>query len=202
MQAILIAYGTTDGHTGRIAAFLGSVLQTRGAQIDIIRVGVDGADPSPERYDAVVVAGSLQAGGYQRALRRWVRRHADALNTLPTAMISVCLGILQKDPKVWADLDARVNRFLKETGWQPSVVKIVAGALLYTRYGWLKRWIMRRITRNAGVETDPSRDYVYTDWDDLRLFAVGFQRRGSGKAFEEPAACCVAGVDRPLGAAT
>jgi menaquinone-dependent protoporphyrinogen oxidase len=202
VQAILIAYGTTDGHTARIAGFLGSMLQTSGAQIDIIRVGVDGADPSPQRYDAVVVAGSLQAGGYQRPLRHWVRRHAHALNTLPTAMISVCLGILQKDPKVWADLDARVNRFIEETGWQPSVVKIVAGALLYTHYGVLKRWIMRRITRKAGVETDPSRDYIYTDWDDLRLFAEGFLRRGSGKAPEEPAACCVAGVARPMGAAT
>jgi menaquinone-dependent protoporphyrinogen oxidase len=202
VQAILIAYGTTDGHTARIAGFLGSVLQTSGAQLDIIRVGVDGADPSPERYDAVVVAGSLQAGGYQRPLRGWVRRHADALNTLPTAMLSVCLGILQKDPKVWADLDARVDRFIEETGWHPSVVKIVAGALLYSRYGWLKRWIMRRITRKAGVETDPSRDYIYTDWDDLRLFAEGFLRRVSGKVPAEPAACRVAGVARPLGAAT
>jgi menaquinone-dependent protoporphyrinogen oxidase len=197
VQAILIAYGTTDGHTAKIAAFMGSVLRSTGAQVDIVRVWVDGADPYPERYDAVVIAGSLQAGGYQRALKGWVRRHADALNLLPTAMISVCLGILQKDPKVWADLDQRVNRFIKDTGWQPSVVKIVAGALLYTRYGWLKRWIMHRITRKAGVETDPTRDYIYTDWDDLRLFSEGFLRRGSG--LEEPR---VREVARPMGAAT
>jgi menaquinone-dependent protoporphyrinogen oxidase len=202
VQAILIAYGTTDGHTADIASFVGGVMRSAGAQVDVIRAGVDGADPYPEHYDAVVVAGSLQAGGYQRPLRGWVRRHAAALNRQPGAMISVCLGILQKDQRVWADLDAKVNLFLKETGWQPSVVKIVAGALLYSRYGWLKRWIMRRITRKAGVETDPSRDYIYTDWDDLRLFAEGFLRRGSGKALEEPAACCVAGVARPLGAAT
>lgn len=198
MQAILIAYGTTDGHTAKIAAFMGSVLRSTGSQVDIIRAGVDGADPYPERYDAVVVAGSLQAGGYQRALKGWVRRHAGALSRVPTAMISVCLGCLQKDPKVWADLDARVNRFIKETGWQPSVVKIVAGALLYTRYGWLKRWIMHRITRKAGVETDPTRDYVYTDWDDLRLFSEGFLRRGYGEAPERPGAREVA---RPMGAA-
>lgn len=196
MQAILIAYGTTDGHTAKIAAFMGSVLRSTGAQVDIVRVGVDGADPYPERYDAVVVAGSLQAGGYQRALKGWVRRHADALSRVPTAMISVGLGCLQKDPEVWADLDQSVNRFIKETGWQPSVVKIVAGALLYTRYGWLRRWIMRRITRKAGVETDPTRDYIYTDWDDLRLFSEGFLRRGSG--LEEPGAREVA---RPMGAA-
>jgi menaquinone-dependent protoporphyrinogen oxidase len=182
VQAILIAYGTTDGHTARIAAFTGTVLEGAGAQVDIIQVGRGRADPSPERYDAVVVAGSLHGGRYQRALHRWVRRHAAALNEQPTAMISVCLGILQKDPKVWVDLDAKINLFLKETGWQSSVVKIVAGALLYTHYGWLKRWIMHRITRKAGVETDPTLDYIYTDWDDLRLFAEGFLRRPAVRA--------------------
>jgi menaquinone-dependent protoporphyrinogen oxidase len=147
VQAILIAYGTTDGHTARIAAFMGTVLEGAGAQVDIIQVGRGRADPSPERYDAVVVAGSLH-----------------------------------EDPKVWVDLDAKINLFLKETGWQSSVVKIVAGALLYTHYGWLKRWIMHRITRKAGVETDPTLDYIYTDWDDLRLFAEGFLRRPAVRA--------------------
>ena len=89
MQAILIAYGTTDGHTADIASFLGGVMRSAGAQVDIARAGVAGADPSPERYDAVVVAGSLHGGRYQRALHRWVGRHAAALSRQPTAMISV-----------------------------------------------------------------------------------------------------------------
>ena len=182
MRAILIAFGTTDGHTATIATFMGSVLRDAGSRVEVIRVGVGRADPDPDNYSAVIVAGSLHAGGYQRPLRRWVQRHAAALNHKPTVMISVCLGILQKDPKVWAELDARVNLFIKQTGWQPSVVKIVAGALPYTRYGWLTRWIMRRMTRKAGVETDPTRDYVYTDWEDLRLFAEGVLRRPAVRA--------------------
>ena len=57
---------------------------------------------------------------------------------------------------------------------------------------------MRRITRKAGVETDPARDYIYTDWEDLRLFASGLLRRISGEQ-EAPGAREVA---RPMGAAT
>ncbi len=202
MSSILVVFGTTDGHTARIATFLGAILRGAGAQVDVVRAGVGGADPSPVLYDAVVAAASVHAGGYQRALRGWVRRHAGDMSDKPTAMISVCLGILQKDPKVWADLDGIVDRFVRQTGWQPSVVKIVAGALPYTRYGWLKRFVMRRITRKAGMETDPTRDYEYTDWEDLRLFAAGFLRRVSGEEPAEAAACCVTGVARPLGAAS
>jgi menaquinone-dependent protoporphyrinogen oxidase len=50
----------------------------------------------------------------------------------------------------------------------------VAGALLYRKYGFLKRWIMKRIVARAGGDTDTSRDYEYTDWNDMRAFAKEF----------------------------
>ena len=180
MRRILIAYGTTDGHTARIAAFLGEALRSGGASVDIARAGVAGADPDPAGFDAVIVAASVHAGGYQRALRGWVTRHAGELGRKPTAMISVCLGVLEKHPKAWAELDRIVDRFMEKTGWRPSVVKIAAGAVPFTRYGWLKRAVMRRIMRRSGADLDPARDHVYTDWEDLRLFAMGFLRRSRG----------------------
>jgi len=33
---------------------------------------------------------------------------------------------------------------------------------------------MKRIVRKAGGDIDTSRDYEYTDWDDLRRFAGEF----------------------------
>jgi menaquinone-dependent protoporphyrinogen oxidase len=91
--------------------------------------------------------------------------------------VSACLGILQRDPKVTAELDAIVHRFLDPIGWQPTIIKPVAGALLYTKYNIFMRWIMKRIARKAGGDTDTSRDYDYTDWNDLRMFADEFGRR-------------------------
>ena len=58
--------------------------------------------------------------------------------------------------------------------------KTVAGALPYTKYGWLKKWIMRRIVAKAGGDTDTTRDYEYTDWNDVREFARAFAQRLEG----------------------
>jgi len=88
--------------------------------------------------------------------------------------VSVCLGVLQQDVRVIRELDEIVERFGIDTGWSPERVKIVAGALPYTRYGWLKRHMMRRIVGQAGGDTDTSRDYEYTDWHDLGVFAETF----------------------------
>lgn len=176
MSRVLILYGTTDGHTRSVAESLGRALQLGGHAVDVIEAAR--ANPAAREYSAVIVAASLHAGGYQAAVEQWVREHARDLAARPTAFVSVCLGILQRgDAAVMADLDAMVRRFGEKTGWQPGSVKFVAGALLYTRYNVFKRWIMRRIAAKAGGDTDTSRDYVYTDWADLRRFADEFGRR-------------------------
>ena len=55
-----------------------------------------------------------------------------------------------------------------------DVVGLFAGALVYTRYGWLKRRIMRRIAEADGRDVDTSRDHEYTDWQAVREFTTDF----------------------------
>ena len=69
-----------------------------------------------------------------------------------------------------------VARFAVETGWTPPHTKQVAGALLYRKYNFFMRWVMKRIAAKAGGDTDTSRDYEYTDWNDVRAFASQFGR--------------------------
>ena len=116
----------------------------------------------------------MHAGTYQKQVRRWVRSHAPELNRKPTAFVSVSLSVLQQDPKTQRDLRAIVDRFTAEAGWKPTVVKQVAGALLYRQYNWFLRRVMKRIVAKAGGDTDTTRDYEYTDWKDLRSFAELF----------------------------
>jgi menaquinone-dependent protoporphyrinogen oxidase len=172
MPRILILYGTTHGQTGKIARYLGDVLRNEPHHVDV----ADAASrpPKPDGYDAVIVAASLHAQGYQRAVRRWVRRHVTVLNTKPTALVSVCLGVLQQDDTVQREVAAIPRQFADASGWHPAMVKVVAGALPYTRYNMLTRWIMRRIVARAGGDTDTTRDYEYTDWADLKTFATAF----------------------------
>jgi menaquinone-dependent protoporphyrinogen oxidase len=185
MPRILIVYGTTYGHTATVAGAIAVALRARGARVDIATASP--AAPAPAGYDGVIVAASIVAGGYQKPVIRWVRQHRAALDTVPTAFVSVCLGVLQADPAVQRTLGELVERFKTLTGWTPGEVKLVAGALLYTHYNWILRLLMKRIARKAGGGTDTRRDYVYTDWADLDAFARLFARR-VGAATALPAA--------------
>lgn len=175
MARILVTFATTDGQTAKIARAIAARFTTLGHQADLVDAAVH--DVSPRDYDAVVAAGSIHVGGYQRALARWVHDRAPQLNGRPTAFVSVCLGVLQREAQVQRDLAAIATKFLDAAGWQPLEVKMVAGALKYTQYNPLERWAMKRIAAKAGGDTDTSRDYEYTDWADVDRFVDRFAAR-------------------------
>ncbi len=178
MPRILILYGTTDGQTAKIARFLRDEFRDLEVEAEVVLAAPD--SPGPEAYGGVIVAASLHAGGFQRSVRRWVHQHRAGLAGRPAAFLAVCLGILEKNPKTDAELQRLVGQFAKQTEWTPPEVRFVAGALPWSKYGWLKTWVMKRIVARAGGDTDTSRDYEYTDWAELRRFAEAFAGRCGG----------------------
>jgi len=185
MTHILIVYGTTDGHTRKIAQVLAENLRAKRCSVDILDAGSTLWRLSPEAYDGVIVAASLHIGDYQKTVGRWVRMYAPMLNGLPTAFLSVCLAVLEHGTEARADVLRIMQRFLTRCGWRPSMTRMVAGAVLYTRYGWLKRHMMKRIVAKAGGDTDTTRDFEYTDWNDLRAFAMDFAELAARRPAEK-----------------
>lgn len=184
MSRVLILYGTTDGHTKKIAAALSDTLRAEHCAVTVVDAAAVTADVRPEQFDAVLIAASVHARGHQRSVARWVHAYAAQLNRMPTAFLSVCLGVLERKPEVQREVVEIMRRFEREAGWQPTVDKVVAGALLYRNYGLIKRWIMRRIVAKGGGETDTSKNYEYTDWEALRVFARDFARHQLGATQE------------------
>ena len=71
----------------------------------------------------------------------------------------------------------RLRRAIEQqTGWRPTRSRLFSGALLYTHYGFLERHVMKKIAQDkpGHLETDTSRDYVYTEWDGVKHFAEDF----------------------------
>ena len=63
----MVLYGTTDGHTRKIALALAGVLKWEGNCVDVIDTKHVSPDVRPEGYDGVVIAGSIHIGNFQRA---------------------------------------------------------------------------------------------------------------------------------------
>jgi menaquinone-dependent protoporphyrinogen oxidase len=69
-----------------------------------------------------------------------------------------------------------VDQFKQQTGWDPAKVALFSGALRYTRYGFVKRRMMKKIAEEkpGSLATDTSRDYIYTEWDEVERYTEEF----------------------------
>ena len=132
------------------------------------------ADLAPARldaYDVVVLGGSIHVGRHQKALEAFAKAHHDELNRRPSAFFSVSLTAVNPDEEHQATARKLADEFLAATEWTPDAVAVFGGALKYRRYNVVKRFILRRIARKEGGDTDTSRDWEYTDWEAVRSFA-------------------------------
>jgi menaquinone-dependent protoporphyrinogen oxidase len=175
MAKLLLVYGTVDGQTRKIALAIADELRKLGHEVEATDAR---SAPSPLGYQGVVVGAPVHYSGFPAVLRHWVKDHSIELSRKASAFYSVCLGVLQKDDPQAQENERKIVRdFLDWSGWTPQAWTLFAGALLYTRYGWLKRAVMRLVAGWAGGDTDTSRDFEYTDWEDVRKFAREFSSR-------------------------
>jgi menaquinone-dependent protoporphyrinogen oxidase len=173
-----VFFATREGHTERVAERIAADLRILGFDVDVLPI----RRPLPfslSNYSAAVLAASVHGGSHEKEMVRFVKDHRVELEAMTTAFLSITLseaGAERQDatPAQHAqfvqDVDRMLGKFFNETKWLPTMSKPVAGALLYTRYNFLLRLIMRQIAKKAGAATDTSRDYVYTDWVGLDKF--------------------------------
>ena len=172
MGSVPVFCATTEGQTYRIASEIAATLRQQGfvSEVHCLSEAMPPIDWVNVR--GVVVGASIHAGRHQRIAVEFARREAPHLSVRPSAFFSVSLSAASRNP---AEVDAARGlavSFGRQVGWQPTRILSVAGALAYSRYGFLTRQIMRCIAWREGAPTDTSRDYEFTDWNAVRQFAL------------------------------
>jgi menaquinone-dependent protoporphyrinogen oxidase len=177
MSELPVFFATTDGQTRRIAEAFAAHARMLGIDSHAIEVTSPQAKGfSWHRARGVVLAASVHAGAHQGEAEAFVRGHLAEFNDRPSMFLSVSLSICSKLPE---DVDAArrlAALFPAHLGWKVGRVVGVAGRLAYSKYGILKRFVMRRIAARSGGPTDTSRDHELTDWNELRGVAADMVR--------------------------
>lgn len=173
MKPYLVLYATREGHTELIAEHLRETMSSRGVAAHIVDAAQLPGNFRLEDYHGALIAASVHVQHHEKEVTHFVKQHREQLESMPTVFLSVSLSeagaenpenSLEQRNKSAADVQRMIDRFLAETRWCPSRITAVAGALLYTKYNFLIRFIMKRIAAHEGGGTDTTRDYDYTDW--------------------------------------
>jgi menaquinone-dependent protoporphyrinogen oxidase len=172
MCDVPVLYATSEGQTRRIAERIAQRLRQDG--VDAKAILIDSSEAARIDWDhirGVCVGASLHAGRHQASAVAFARRYKQRLLACPSLFFSVSLAAASKNPSEVAEARRIAESFATLTGWQPQRIACIAGRLAYTQYGWLTRWFMRRIALKEGESGDTSRDYEYTDWNQVVTLA-------------------------------
>lgn len=169
-RSIAVLYATTHGHTEQVARRIADVA-TR-ADAVAYAFDIDNLAPSFafEQYDLIVFAGSVEFGRHQRRLARFVKRNREKIARVDTAFVSVSGAAIK--PEGHEQAAKYAEQFFEQTAWRPITSLLVGGAYSFTRYGFLVKWMMKRLAAQHGYSTDTTRDYDYTNWSEVERFAV------------------------------
>ncbi|HKW49972.1 MAG TPA: flavodoxin domain-containing protein [Gemmatimonadaceae bacterium] len=171
---VLVLYGTSYGQTTRIAARIANRIEESGAVVSFHDIRELRMDAHLESYDAVIIGASVIRGRHQRAVQEFVSQHCEMLNVLPTAFFSVSGSAASPDERGRADARRCAESFLRATHWRPAITELVGGAMAYTKYGPLLRWIMKQIAKRNHGPIDTSCDHEMTDWAQVMRFSDRF----------------------------
>ncbi len=173
MMKILMVYESVEGHTRRVAERIKSVLDEAGNTVTLVSCKSASPDLLAES-DAILLGGSIHAGRHNNKVVRFANDHREALVAKPNAFFLVCLTAKSDAPEDQAEVANYLKDFEQRSGFSPNRSQAFAGALLYTQYNFLKRGLMKYITKKQGGDTDTSRDFVYTDWEAVEAFGRAF----------------------------
>jgi menaquinone-dependent protoporphyrinogen oxidase len=171
---VLILYGTNYGQTAKVALRVADLLEESGCIVSCYDVRELPRGVVLSEYDAVVIGASVIRGRHQRAVQAFVSRYYNMLNGMPTAFFSVSGSAASPDERGRADARRCAEEFLRATHWRPAMTELIGGAMAYTKYGPVLRWIMRQIAKRNGTPTDTTRDHEMTDWAHVTTFAERF----------------------------
>lgn len=177
---VLIAYGTTEGQTRKIAEHVAGRLGAGGHAAELFDSARPPADPQIADFDAVVVIASIHQQAHPAHVARFVQAHLDPLQLKPSLFMSVSLSAAFDESR--AEAQAYVDRFLADTGWQPTRTHLVAGALLRSQYDYFEQQIVEHVVLKGRETAGAEGDRELTDWDDLSQTVEAFMRSAGEQA--------------------
>jgi menaquinone-dependent protoporphyrinogen oxidase len=165
---ILVLFASSHGQTRAITEALAARLREQGAEVEVVDAETR-RPPPPTAYDIVGFSSRVHDGEHAPSIIGYIDRHRSELLARQTFFVSVSLTA--SDQPHLPDPGGYIRGTVYATSWRPDQFAAIAGGLPYRRYGAIRRLLMKVWSSRHGQPVDTSRDYVFTDWGEVRAFA-------------------------------
>ena len=167
----LIIYSSTDGHTKKICEVIKENLINKDDHhlISIEKV----SEANIESYENIIIGASIRYGNHNRKVFDFIEKNLHFLEKKNNAFFSVNV-VARKNEKNTPETNPYIKKFLSRTKWKPKKLGVFAGKVDYPNYNFLNKQVIRFIMFITKGPTDTKKTYEFTNWDDVKKFALEF----------------------------
>ena len=168
MKDTLVVYSTIDGQTKKICEKIISTAYEN-TSIDMCSVD-DVATFNLKDYNKIIVGASIRYGKHSPKIYEFVDNNIVILKEKFTAFFTVNV-VARKEHKNTPETNPYMKKFLKLSNWEPNILGVFAGRIDYPSYKFIDKQMIRLIMFITKGPTDTSKEYEFTDWDEVERFS-------------------------------
>ncbi len=158
----LIAYGTIEGQTGKIAEFVKDLAEQAGEEVLLFDTGDKITDVSFDGVEKAILAASVHERRHPKPFEVFLSANRSRLEKLKTLLLSVSLSAAF--PEGMDEAQDYADEMEMRTGLKPDDELLVAGAVKTERYDFYAMQVLRHVVLQ-GREFDSSEtSHEFTDW--------------------------------------
>ena len=175
-MTLLIAYGTIEGQTGKIARFVDELARAKGVETRLFDTADRTGEVSFRGVDKVILAASVHERRHPKPFEVFVGANASALKDRKTLLLSVSLSAAF--PEGLDEARDYADEMKLRTGLDPDEELLVAGAVRTGRYDFYAMQVVRYVVLKDR-DFDPGQsEHEFTDWDQLEKTVTKFLDNG------------------------
>ena len=164
-MSVLIAYGTIEGQTGKIARALRDKLVAMGEKAVLVDTSKPYEDDVFGGCESVILAGAVHERRHPEAFERFLGQHRDALADRRTLLLSVSLSAAFDEGL--EEAQDYIDELKMRTGLAPNAELCVAGAIRTRKYGYYEKMVLRHVVLHDRCFEQNLKEYEFTDWEAL-----------------------------------
>jgi len=176
----LIVYQSNYGQTKKIAAKIEAeltLLKKTDDELDILELSKhQSLEKVNYPIDRVIVGTPVYTSRFPKQIMKWMRINSELLKSTEVNFFTVSLNVADPNPSARKADDDLLLKLCEQSSLTPRFVASFAGSLEYTKYGFIIKFIMKRISRKAGGPTDTSKNHEMTNWKVVSDFASAINK--------------------------
>ncbi|MEX0307343.1 MAG: flavodoxin domain-containing protein [Ruegeria sp.] len=171
-MSVLIAFGTVEGQSGKIACFIRDIATEAGIHTTLLDTCEIQGEVSFEGVDKVILAAPVHERRHPKRFEEFVAAQRDSLAKRKSLVLSVSLKAAFL--KSQEEAEDYLAEMLLRTHFEPDRTALVAGAVHPECYDYFETEIVRHVVLQE-QRVDPRNGIQeFTDWDALRATVTAF----------------------------